>query len=283
MNTTTSDHDDIERDVSLDPEDRQRIRRNQEWLKMTKGQTLLGAFVYFHPVDVSAVMAVRKANKNATPDEMKAAARKALTDRASALQKSVDDLAAEEKLELGTVQFKTCKAHYQEGVGFALSRLGKDGPDADAVWKKLPEAHQYFSTLLLLYPMTREGRRDIEAIRRGEWRILPWRFGPSIYNEIWNLNDGLRGNGMSIANQDVRLSCTDATFQRIKVSFVGQALWQSNEAFKRKILAAAIPLYDKLVPFREVSTDQLREKLGIGGKTVGTVVSEDFTGLLDSV
>jgi hypothetical protein len=286
-----TNYNEFDEDVSLEPEDKAKIgSNNQEWLKMTKGQTLLCAFLYFHPVDVNAVKVVKaaakKASRQPTPEEIKAAATKALTDRAAAMvpPKGIDQLTPDEKLDLSTVQFKSFKAHYQQGLGFALSRLGKEGPEADAVWKKLPDAKQYFTTLLLIYPMTREGKHDLEAIKQGQWRIIPWRFGPGTYDEIWNLNDGLRGNQMSIANQDMRLECKDTTYQNMKVSFVGKALWQSNEKFKKMVLTKAMEFYGKLVPFRDMSTDALRAKLGMGGSPVqDTTAGEDFTGLLDNV
>jgi len=276
-------------DVSLEAEDKAKIgSNNQEWLKMTKGQTLLCAFLYFHPVDVNAVKVVKalakKASKPVTAEEIKAAASKALIDRATELNKSADQLTPDEKLDLKTVQFKSFKAHYQQGVGFALSRLGKDGAEADSVWRKLPEAKQYFSTLLLVYPTTSEGKHNLEAIKAGQWRVIPWRFGPGTYDEIWNLNDGLRGNSMSIANQDIKLECKETQYQNMKVNFVGKAAWQSNANFKKLVLTKAMEYYGKLVPFREMSTDQLRAKLGMGGSPVqDTTAGEDFTGLLDNV
>lgn len=279
-----TNYESYEEDVSLEAEDKAKVGSNKtEWLKMTKGQQLLCAFLYFHTTDVNAVKAVRKANKNATPDEIKAAAGKALAETATKLGKSADQLEPWEKLDTSVVQFKSFKAHFQQGFGFALSRLGKDGPEADAVWKKLGDAKQYFTTLLLIYPVTREGKHDIEAIKRGEWRIMPWRFGPGTYDEIWNLNDGLRGNQMSIATQDIRLECKDTTYQNMKVSFVGKAAWQNSPGFKKLVLTTAMDAYDKLVPFREMSTDQLRAKLGLTGSAVSEVSGEDFTGLLDNV
>jgi hypothetical protein len=287
MNDAYSEFDE---DVSLEPEDKAKNTTNQqEWLKMTKGQTVLCAFLYFHPHDVNAVKAVKAAAKEAkravTADEIKAAAAKALSDRATQLSKSADQLTPEEKLDLRTVQFKSFFAHYQQGLGFAISRLGKDGAEADSIWKKLPEAKKYYTALLLLYPTNREGKHDLEAIKGGQWRIMPWRFGPNTYDEIYNLNDGLRGNSMSIANQDIRLECKDTQYQNMKVSFIGKAAWQSNEKFKMMVLKKAMEYYDKLVPFRPMSTDQLRAKLGMGGSSPvqDTTAGEDFTGLLDNV
>ena len=49
------------------------------------------------------------------------------------------------------------------------------------------------------------------------------------------------------------------------------------------MLAKAVEQYTKLVPFREMTTAQLREKLGIGGGAVQDVSGEDLSGLLDNV
>jgi hypothetical protein len=89
---------------------------------------------------------------------------------------------------------------------------------------------------------------------------------------------------MTIATQDIRLECKDTTYQNMKVSFVGKAVWQSNVAFRNMILSKAIPFYDKLVPFRTLTTDALRAKLGMATSGVQDVsVGEDFSGILDSV
>ncbi len=309
-------YDDYNDDAGLEPADKIANGSNREdWLKMTKGQVLLGAFLYFHPVDVRAVAIAREqakeAKKTLTPEEIKAIAHKALSDRAQALtqrafaerakelQKKVEELTAEEKqglvktidqitpderLDTSTVQFKRMKAHYQQGFGFALSRLGKDGAEADAIWKKLPEPKLYYTTLLLLYPMTAAGKHDIEAIRRKEYQIKPWRFGQGTYDEIYNLNDGLRGNQMSIATQDIKLECMDTQYQNTKVSFVGKAIWQGSAGFRKLVLSEAVKKYDKLIPFKDMSTEALRAKLGLGGSSVQDVSSaDDFTGLLDTV
>jgi hypothetical protein len=180
------------------------------------------------------------------------------------------------------------------GVGIDMPRE-QPYPSMDSPCKKQtrgsvrPEPTQYFSTLLLLYPTTPEGKLDVEGTRAGKWRLVPWRFGRSMYHEIFSLNDGLRANGLSIAEQDVRLECQDAKYQRIKVSFVGKAVWRSNDSFKQKVLSVAVPQYDRLVPFRAMSTDDLRSKLGLGGTPglgatpMNPVSDTDFSGLLDTV
>jgi hypothetical protein len=287
-------YDDYDNDVTLEPEDRQRVRADRpEWFKMVKNQTQVSALLYFHPLDVTTQKAfaseARKAGLELSRDNMKKAGHKALEERASALGKPLEQLTAVEKLDLSRVQFRTCRASYHVDIGFTLTRLGLDGPEADSVWKLLPEPTQYFSTLLLLYPTTPEGKLDVEGTRAGKWRLVPWRFGRSMYHEIFSLNDGLRANGLSIAEQDVRLECQDAKYQRIKVSFVGKAVWRSNDSFKQKVLSVAVPQYDRLVPFRAMSTDDLRSKLGLGGTPglgatpMNPVSDTDFSGLLDTV
>jgi hypothetical protein len=283
------DYGDFEDDVGLDAEGKQHFKARDEWLKMTaKGQVYRAAFLYFHPFDANAVAAARvaakKEGKTLSKEEIVAVARKSLEARAQALSKTVDQLTDIDKLDLSSVHFKKMQAHYSEGVGFVLSRLGKDGVDADSIWKRLPEPKLYFTTLLLLYPTDREGNLDKEGIKRQEWRLIPWRFGKQVYEDIWKQNEGLRENGFSLAGQDIKLECKDIQFQKIAVSFVGPAIWQKSESFKQQILSQAISFYPKLVPFREMTTDQLRAKLGLGGPAgVQDVSGGDYTELLDQV
>lgn len=286
------DYGEFEDDVGLDADGKKFFGQRDEWLKMTKGQILRAAFLYFHPFDANAVAAARgaakKDSKTLSKEEIVAVAKKALEERAKALStaettRAVDTLTEVDKLDLSSVHFKKFMGHYQEGLGFVLSRLDKDGPEANAVWKRLPEPKLYFSTLLLVYPTDREGNIDREGIKRGEWRVIPWRFSKQIYEDIWKQNEGLRENGLSLAGQDIKLECKDPQFQKIGVSFVGAAVWQKSDNFKGQVLAKAVPFYSKLVPFREMSTDQLRAKLGLGGSAVQDVSGGDFTELLDQV
>ncbi len=284
---TANDYQDFEDDVGLDGDGRQYFGPRQEWLKMTKGQVLRAAFLFFHPVDANAVaaakMAAKKEGKTLSKEEIQAIARKALEDRAKALNKSVDQLTQVDKLDLSTVHFKKMFSHYQEGLGYVLSRLGKDGPEADAIWKRLPEPKLGFSTLLLIYPTDPNGNIDKEGFKRGDWRVIPWRFSKRTYEDIWKLNEGLRENNLSIATQDIKLECENPQYQNIKIQFVGAALWQKSENFKERVLAKAVELYPKLIPFREMTTDQLRAKLGLGGSSVQDVSGGDFQDLLDNV
>lgn len=277
-------------DVGLDEESEKFTRRGEEWLKMTKNQTVRGAFVFFHTLDQNAVARARSAagarGEKLTPDQMRQVGRKTLEERAAALGKPMEKLTLSDRLDLSEAKFKQMLGHYQQGMGYVLSRLGKDGPEADAVWKKLTEPKQYFTTLLLLYPTNQKGEiGEAEKSRLAtDWRLVPWRFGKPQFERIYKLNAGLRGNGLSLATQDLKFECRDAQYQNIDVTFVGGAIWQRNEKFKQVVLERAVEMYDKLQPFRELTTDQLRAKLGIGGPAVSDVaLGADFGDMLANV
>ena len=283
-----------ETDVGLDEDGKKFLQPRDEWLKMTKGQCLRAAFVYFHTIDkntvTKAMTEAAKKSEKLTPEAVKTLARKVLEERGTALSKAPDQLTEQDRLDLSEVKMKKFWGTYQQGLGFVVNRLGKDGPEADAVWKKIAEPKLYFTTLLILYPTNAQGDiTDAEKTRlTTDWKIIPWRFGKKTYENIWKLNNGLKSNGMGIHSQDIKLECKDDKYQQIDVSFVGAAIWQKHEKFRNLVLSKAMPFYDKLIPFREMTTDQLRSKLGIGGSAVSTTGADaasggDFTDLLDQV
>lgn len=286
--TEDYDYGDFEDDAGLETEDKKNFGNRQQNFKMQKDQIVRASFLYFHTVDVNAVQeAVKKAReggKSLTKEEIQAVGKGRLVELAKELGKELDQLTMADKLDFRTVHFKKMNAHYQDGLGYVISRLGKDGEEADEVWKKLEEPKLYFSSLLLIYPTDGEGNIDKEGIKSGNWKVIPWRFGKKTYENVWKLNDSFRENGLSIANQDLKLECTEGKYQNITVNSAGPALWQRSENFKRMVLEKALPFYDKLIPFREMSTDQLRAKLGLGGSAVTDVTSdEDFTDMLAEV
>lgn len=289
-----SEYEQNEYDAGLDEEGRKYMQQRQEWLKMTKGQVLRAAFIYFHPLNKNVVAraiakAVEEKSAKPTPEQCVEMGKKALIDRATALNKTPDQLTTIDKLDLSEVKMKRMWFHYQEGFGYAISRIGKDGAESDAVWKKLGEPKLTYTTLLFVYPTDRHGNIDKDKLATG-WYIIPWRFHKGVYEGIWKLNKGLEENGTSIATQDVKLECKVAEYQNIDVQFCGPAIWQKNAKFKDVVLTKAFELYDKLIPFREMTTEQLRSKLGMGGSAVGSAgigadatSTTDFADLLENV
>lgn len=290
-------YDDYESDLGLDEEDRKTAKSGDdiEWYKGQKGKVDRASIIYFHTVDVAAVMAARKKAPALSKEELTKIANKVLDDRAALLQKTRDALTPTDKLDLQEVHFKRFTSHFGgEGIGFVLSRLGKDGPEADTVWKKLDtltadsKAKTHFSTLLVLYPTNKKG--EIDKTQFAEWAkdpvIKPWKFSQKRYDLIWKVNMGLVKNGASIADQDLLLECKDDKYQQIEPMGDGKATWLKVEKLKQIILNKALSFYDKLVPVRDMSTAQLREKLSmpaVGGSAVQDVSSGEFQEMLDNV
>lgn len=299
MSTEDTVYDEYENDLGLDEEDRKAAKSGDdiEWYKGVKGKVDRASIVYFHTVDVAAVIAARKKAPTTPKDELVKIGQKALADRATLLNKAPDALTPIEKLELSQVQFKKTASHFGgEGIGFVLSRLGLDGAEADMVWKKLeatsPDAKQkvHFTTLLVLYPTNKKG--EIDKGQFAEWArdpvIKPWKFSPKRYELIWKVNMGLVKNGASIADQDLLLECKDDKFQQIEPQGDGKATWLKSEKLKSLVLNKALAYYDKLVPARGMTTAQLREKLGMNpagssGSPVTDVSSGEFQELLENV
>lgn len=282
-------------DTSLDADQKNIGRDRQEWLKFaSKGQLVRAAFVYFYTLDANAVQKAQKeaarAGKRLSREEVAEVAKAALTKRAQELSKSLDQLSPVERLDPTIAHFKALKAYFNDEVGYVVSRLGKDGAEADLVWKRLGEVKSYFTTLLLIYPTDSEGSINKEAlasqVHNNKLKLIPWRFSGKTYDEIYGVNEGLRDNGLSLASQDVKITCDNPKYQGVKVVPAGLATWQRNDKVKVAVLTAALNMYDKLNPFRELTTDQLREKLGVsnGAGGAGSDASADnFNDMLEGV
>lgn len=285
-------YDDFDDDVGVDSdEDKKYGQSNRpEWFKGDKGRTYRAAFVYFHPVDVVAVQAARSAAKKSgaslSPADLEKVSKEALAKKASSLSKSVDELTEVEKLDISQVKFKKFKAHYKEGLGYVLSRLGRDGAEADTHWKTLGDPKSYFSSVLLFYPCDKDGnlpKKDGELDKGrilNDWHVLPWRFGPKVFEDIWAANKGLRENDLTIADQDLILTCTNSDFQNFKITTSGKATWRKSGELARRVLERASEFYDKLIPFREMSTADLKIKLGVA-TSHGEDVSSEMDELLN--
>lgn len=265
-------------EVALDDAAQTLIARKDDWLKFTKGQVMRAAFVNFATVDVNAVAAARAAareeSRTLTPDELRQVAQKALAAQAAKL--GVSALSPIDRLDLTEAKFKMFRFHFAPSpVGYVLSKLDrngrtKEGPESDKVWKSLEEPKDGFSTLLLVYPTDAKGNIDKNRLAT-DWRLIKWRLGKKTFEEILKINTGLRGNGLSIASQDVRLECKEPQYQQISATSLGPATWLKVPAFKQAVLTQALSMYDDLIPFKEMSTETLRSKLGMGGSTTSDV------------
>jgi hypothetical protein len=272
-------------DVGLGAEDKKHARSNQlEWFKGEKNRIYRVSLVYFNPLKDAVARAVKKKNPAATKEEIIAAIQSVYTKKAESLSKSVDQLTEGDKLDLNNVRFKKIEAHYKEGVGYVVSRLGKDGSEADSVWKTLGDLKTYFTTCLVVYPTTLNGEVIKDQLTTN-WTVIPWRFSNKVFRRLHDVADSLRSNELNICMQDLTLKCTNSDFQNFDIDGAGKALWRMNEKFSAKVLEQACPIYEKLQPFRELSTADLKLKLGItdGGGTDTSMDGGDFGSLIDQV
>lgn len=270
-------------DVGLEPEDKKYAKSDrQEWFKGEKGWTYRGALCYFHPIDEMARRAAKKKNPEVTKEQLEEVTVKVLAKRAEELKKAVDQLADWEKLDTRRVQFRRIPAHYREGVGYVVSRLGLDGKEADKVWEQMGEQKIYFTTVLLLYPCNKEGDILREQLSKG-WIIKPWRFSTKVYGRLHQVAEGLRSNELSIATQDLSLKCTNTDFQNFEIDGAGKGLWLKSDQFRDLVLQKAVKVYKDLNPFRELSTADLKIKLGVGGAVGSDVSEDDFSEVLNNV
>lgn len=266
------DYDDYNDDVDLDPANRPPSNRVERF-KGEAGKNYRVALLYFHPLAVTLYkrMGGPKADKAAVDETLA----KALAKRAEAFGKKVEDLQDWEKLDLANAQFKKYITHYHDDVGSVLSRLGKDGAEADKIWRSLPEPRTYYSTIALFYPTDSSGNVDQKNIVRDGFVKL-WRFSNGTFRTLISKNDMLKEYKQSLANSDLKLQCKSSQFQTFDIDPAGAAIWIKSEVVRSHFLPLAYGLYDRLVDAKSLSTADLRDKLKMGGGDSGSdVVSSE--------
>jgi hypothetical protein len=247
--------------IGLGDEDRNKVPRRAQWYKGEKGRTDRVAIVFFPSVEASARRQALRSNPNMSVAEQRGLLSKVRKGRAEKLGKPVEGLNPADLLDTREVRFRTFQAAYHKDVGFV--EIPSDIPAAEqAVWRKLGEPRSYVSTLLLVYQADRDGDVDRRYAARG-WRIVPWRFAPMQYEVIRKIDKGLREGNSSVAQVDLSITCIDTQYQKVTIAQAGPAIYRQDQEFTQKVLATAAPLYDQLKPFRTLTTDELREKLGM--------------------
>lgn len=283
--------DDFDDDVGLGEEDKKYAKNDrQTWFKgEAKDRKYRVSMMYFHPLAIAVMKAAKKKKPDITREELEKVANAALSKRAEELGKPVDQLQDHEKLNIDHAKFHRVKAHYKEGFGYAVSRLGMDGAEADSVWKLLGDQKHYFCTVLLIYPCNSEGEVNKDMLKAGNFEVKPWRFSNKFYNSLHQVAAGLRSNDLSIATQDLIIKCTNPEFQNFDVQPSGKALWRRIASLEKAVMPKVVELYEEMrKPFREMSTADLAIKLNVpygtsGGSQGSDIDADDFDDLLDQV
>ena len=276
----------VDSDIGLGDEDKGKVQTNQlEWYKGEKGRTDRVALVYFNSLDTTIRRKVLQQKPDITIEQQKGVILKARAQLAEKLGKSVDALDNVDLLDTSEARFKTVTASLKKEIGY-VAWPKVIPPGEEKIWAKAGERKDYVITVLLWYPTDREGEVDKERLKH--FRVMPWRFAPEKYDIFRKINKGLLEGGSSISHIDLNFSCSDTQYQKITITQAGPAIYTKNPQLKRLVLEKATLLYPKLNPFRELTIDELREKLGMppvgGGTTSGSDFSgEDFTNVLNGV
>ncbi len=276
----------VDTDIGLGDEDKGKVQTNQlEWYKGEKGRTDRVALVYFNSIDVTARRKILQQRPDVSVEQQKAIIAKVRGQLAEKLGKTADALDQVDLLDTSEARFKTVTASFKKEIGYVA--WPKNIPPAEEkVWAKAGDRKDYVITVLLWYPTDREG--EVEKERLKHFRVLPWRFTPEKYDTFRKINKGLQEGNSSISQVDLNFSCSDTQYQKITITQAGPAIYLKNAQLKRAVLDKAVALYSKLNPFRELTIDELREKLGmppVGGSSSGgsDFSGEDFSAVLSGV
>lgn len=276
----------VDTDIGLGDEDKGKVQTNQlEWYKGEKGRTDRVALVYFNTLDATARRKVLQQKPDLSVDQQKAVIVRVRNQLSEKLGKAVDALDQVDLLDTSEARFKTVTASFKKEIGY-VAWPKNIPPSEEKIWAKAGERKDYVITVLLWYPTDREG--EVEKERLKHFRVMPWRFAPEKYDIFRKINKGLLESGSSISHVDLNFSCSDTQYQKITITQAGPAIYLKNPQLKRLVLEKAVALYSKLNPFRELTIDELREKLGMppvgGGSTSGADFSnEDFSTVLNGV
>lgn len=265
----------LDENIGLGSEDKAKVTSNQiPWYKGEKGRTDRIGLVYFNPVEIVTLSKALKQKPDLTSAQKKAIVEKVRGQVAEKLGKSVDQLDPVDLLDVGEARLKKVTASFKQGMGFFTWPKGLT-PEEEKVWRKVGEPKDYLCTVIVQYPTDREGEVEAESIPRG-LKLLPWRFSSALYDVIYKINKGLQESSSSISKIDLYVSCSDTAYQKLSITQAGPSMYLRDDKLKRYVLERAYPLYSKLSPFREITTDELREKLGMSPSAASVATGSDI-------
>jgi len=167
--------------------------------------------------------------------------------------------------------FVAANRSYMKGVGYFISK----GPEYVKIAGEPPK--QRINTILVKWPVNKLGKIDVEAIQKGMFEVIYWVFDPNKYAEIKPIHADWH-----FGSHDLKITCTEAGFQKMNFS-------PCPDNILRKFLAKGVdhPLVQQIIEAgqallvnvkneigRDLSIDQIKEKLGGGGGAVSSPVAD---------
>jgi hypothetical protein len=183
-------------------------------------------------------------------------------------------------------EFIGAKRNYIQGVGYVLNK----GPE----YTKLANGESprtAIATILVVWPMNSKGKLDKDAISNGDIDVCPWVFSQDKYRAIEPIH-----REFPLGAHDLIINCTDTTYQKmtfspskdsimVKLAEKGSKVWE-RIVEETQVLAGSI----RNEIGRELTLDQIREKLAGGGQGGGNpaavtsaVATEDIDNLVDNL
>lgn len=277
---------DASSDVSATPENKDRSKSNDHKFTPMVDNTYRISIVYFQPIAQTIAQAMIKAAKKAgtevDKDQFDQKLKATLTKIAESKGKSYDALEDWEKLDLSTVQFKKYTHQYAKGVGDVLSRRGKDGPAADEIWASLGDESTHYGTAVVVYPCNQQGELLVpqeNLIQHLTVKVL--RVTVNQFNQLVDLNtemSDISEGKQSLASQDLRLVKEKVNgFDKTTFKASSPALWRKTPQLREVVLKKMLAISDKIIASREMTTKELKIKLGMDTD----VGSESSDGIYD--
>lgn len=287
----------IDNDISASTEDAKKVSTSKtDWYKGEKDKTDALAIVNFSSRDVSFLRSALSKKPDLTEDEKRqviAAGRKKV---AEALGKDVDQLDPIDLLDLSECRFKAVSGSFKEGIGYVAWPKNMTAEEQKLyVESKVGPRKDYVTTIVVVYPVDDEGEIDMERLTKTKegrlvesFKVMPWRMSTDKYHDLVRINKKLTKGQRSLADTDLVVQCTDKVFQKLKIDDDAShpSAWRSHPMVKRAVLERALKLQDKLEPFRRMSVEDLKEKLGIAtasSSTSDSDVDPDFMSKLEGV
>ena len=192
-------------------------------------------------------------------------------------------------LDAPTPGFVGAQRHYLKGVGYFINK----GPEYTKLAGEAPKMR--ISTIIVKWPIKKNGKIDAEAIQEGLFEVMYWIFDEGKYDEIKPIH-----GEWPLGEHDLKITCSDAGFQKMSFS-------PCKDSILRTLLKKGVdhPLVKQLIEMAQarlpavqdqiasdMSLDQIREKLagGSGGgggghvqQVTDTAVTEDIDEALDGL
>lgn len=184
-----------------------------------------------------------------------------------------------------TPGFVGAPRHYMKGVGYFINK----GPEYTKIAGEEPKVR--IATLIVKWPMVGQ-KLDQTAISNNEFEVLYWVFDEGKYDEIKPIH-----TEWPLGSHDLTITCTDAGFQKMSFSPCRDNVLRKfieKGGYESPIVQSIIEQGQRLLAGiqgeigREMTIDQIREKLGGGGGGVAAPISDassnvDIDDALDSL